>query len=535
MSAGAPTYAEPMAGARENSEKERRRRAASEVAPGDGESRLRSLEAWPDGDRLLREEQAARLVAERSAAEIAELHARAERALHRNTRLQEVAEAFSEARLPIDVAAVVLTQGCVAVDAPRGVVGLLAEEGAALEPRWTIGYPDEGKAAWPRLLASDILPLTDVIRSGTAVFLDTVPTLPADDPELGRRSGGALVAVPLTVGGRVIGALGFDYDDPRAFDCEERAFILTVTRLCAQALDRARLYEAEAQARAEADAASRAKDDFLAVLSHELRTPLMAILGWANLLRSGQREPAAVARGLATIERNATTQAQLIDDLLDVSRIVAGKVRLELRAVDPAAIVRAAIDAVRPAAEAKHLLVEAVVDDAIGPLRADGARLQQVAWNLLSNAVKFTPAGGRIEVRLHRVPSGIRLRVSDSGEGIAPAFLPHVFERFRQADGGEARSRGGLGLGLAILKHLVELHEGTVTAWSAGLGQGATFTVTFPLPPGNGDDPGDLRHTDRPIPGALRLAGLRVVVVDDEPDVRELIACLLYTSDAADE
>ncbi len=458
---------------------------------------------------------------------------RARRAAYRNRRLQEVAEAFSEARLPTDVAAVVLTQGCLAVDAPRGVVGLLADGGTVVEARWFIGYPEEVVAAWARIPIRTATPLTDAIRSGTAVFVETAADVQARYPAFSRQApGGALAAVPLVASGGVIGVLGFAFDDARAFDADEQAFILTVSRLCAQALDRARLFEAAAKARTDAEAANRAKDEFLATLSHELRTPLTAILGWANMLQTARLEPAAVTRGLATIERNAKAQAQLIEDLLDVGRIVAGKMRLEMRDVDPAAIVRAAVDVVRPAAEAKRVVVEATVGDAIGSVRADAGRLQQIAWNLLSNAVKFTPAGGRVEVRLDRVPAGARLRVIDTGEGITADFLPHVFERFRQAQSTSTRSRGGLGLGLAIVKHLVELHEGTITAESDGPGAGSRFTVVIP---GTGDAVVDAGAAELPASvrgGPRRLDGLRVAVVDDEPDTRELVATVLRAQGA---
>jgi signal transduction histidine kinase/ActR/RegA family two-component response regulator len=287
------------------------------------------------------------------------------------------------------------------------------------------------------------------------------------------------------------------------------------------------LYDAAERARADADAANRAKDHFLSTLGHELRTPLMAILGWANILRTRRLDGVAMERALRTIERNAMTQVQLIEDILDVSRIVAGKLRLEIRAVDAAAIVRAALDVVRPSAEDKRVLIEASIADGVGTIAADPDRLQQIAWNLLSNAVKFTPKGGRIEVRLERLGAGVCLRVIDSGEGIAPEFLPHVFERFRQADGSGPRSRAGLGLGLAIVKHLVDLHEGTIVAESGGVGRGATFTVTLPAAPLSGVVPVSPPAHDLLTPPPLRLDGLRVVIVDDEPDARELVGAIL--------
>ncbi|MYN18771.1 histidine kinase, partial [Rugamonas sp. FT107W] len=222
------------------------------------------------------------------------------------------------------------------------------------------------------------------------------------------------------------------------------------------------------------------KDEFLATLSHELRTPLTAILGWAQVLRRGSRDQADLHRGLQTIERNARAQAQLIEDLLDMSSIASGKVRLEMLALAPSAIVAAAIDTVRPAAEAKQIHIAQQFEPAPGMVAGDANRLQQIIWNLLSNALKFTPAGGRIEVRIRREGDQIAIAVRDNGIGIAPDFLAHVFERFRQADASTTRQHGGLGLGLAIVKHLVEQHGGTVAAASEGVGHGACFTVRLP-------------------------------------------------------
>ncbi len=235
----------------------------------------------------------------------------------------------------------------------------------------------------------------------------------------------------------------------------------------------------------------------------------------------------ALGRPLEIIERNAKALVQLIEDMLDVSRIVAGKLRLDLRPVDPAAVVRAAIDVMRPAAEAKRIVIDPAIDDAAGTLAADPVRLQQIAWNLLSNAVKFSPKGSRIEVRLERCAGGVRFQVIDAGAGIDAEFLPFVFERFRQADGSNTRAQGGLGLGLAIVKHLVELHEGTITADSAGPGHGATFTVTLPDRPRLAPALAGTWTADPITPMMRRLDGVRVVIVDDEPDARELIATIL--------
>ena len=237
----------------------------------------------------------------------------------------------------------------------------------------------------------------------------------------------------------------------------------------------------EQVARAEAEAANRAKDEFLATISHELRTPLNAILGWGRMMRNSKLDEASFARGLDTIERNAKLQAQLIDDLLDVSRIISGKVRLTVMPVELSPVIEAAIDSIRPAADAKNIRLQVTLDTNTGLVSGDPDRLQQVVWNLLSNAVKFTEKGGRVQVRLERINSHVEVTVSDTGKGISPEFLPYVFDRFRQADSSITRLHGGLGLGLAIVRHLMELHGGSVQAQSLGEGQGATFSLQLPV------------------------------------------------------
>ena len=250
-------------------------------------------------------------------------------------------------------------------------------------------------------------------------------------------------------------------------------------------LDRALQHtlEAEQAARRVADEANRTKDEFLATVSHELRTPLTAILGWTTILRAGDLEPAKVGKALETIERNARSQSQLIEDLLDLSRIVSGKLRLAVAPVDVHAVVEAAIDVMMPAAEAKGIRLTRVLDPHAMPIAGDAERLQQVVWNLIANAIKFTPRGGRVQVRLSKVDSQILIAVSDNGQGMTPDFIAHAFERFRQADGATTRSHGGLGLGLSIVKSLVELHGGTVEAVSEGLGKGSELRVKIPISP----------------------------------------------------
>jgi len=287
----------------------------------------------------------------------------------------------------------------------------------------------------------------------------------------------------------------------------------------------------------EAQAANRAKDEFLATLSHELRTPLNAVYGWARMLHAGQVSEEAKSRALDAIIRNADAQVQLIDDLLDLSRIVSGKMRLDVRPVDLKAVVEAALDAVQPAANARQIRLESVLDPRAGPLTGDPDRLQQVAWNLLTNAVKFTPRGGRVQVHVLRVNSHVEIVVSDTGQGISPEMLPFVFDRFRQADDGPTRTRGGLGLGLALARHLVEAHGGTVTAHSPGEGKGATFIVKLPLTLAKLDDGGVERvhptaRVAMPTYVGPALEGVRALVVDDEPDALDLATAILTAARA---
>jgi len=250
-----------------------------------------------------------------------------------------------------------------------------------------------------------------------------------------------------------------------------------------QALQRAQQAEADQlrEANERLEAASQLKDQFLMTISHELRTPLTAIHGWVRMLISGNIGESRRAAALESIERNARIQTRLVDDLLDVSRVMGGKLRLEIREVDAGEAIRAAVGTTTPAADAKRIRLDVAIDPALPPIGADADRLQQIVWNLLSNAVKFTPAGGCVEVRAFRDGADLVISVTDSGDGISSAFLPHVFERFRQQDGGTSRKHGGLGLGLAIVRHLTELHGGTVRAESAGEGRGATFIVRLPL------------------------------------------------------
>ncbi len=303
-----------------------------------------------------------------------------------------------------------------------------------------------------------------------------------------------------------------------------------ITEQRESAEERRRLLESERAARSQAERASFLKDEFLATVSHELRTPLNAILGWTQLLLTGDfADVASLREGLETIERNARAQTRIIEDLLEMSRIISGKTRLDVQALDLAAIIEAAIQTVIPAASAKQVRIVKMLDP-VEAMSGDPARLQQVLWNLLANAIKFTPKGGRVDVVLARINSHVEITVRDNGEGIATQFLPFVFDRFRQQDASPTRRHSGLGLGLSIVKNLVELHGGSVRVESAGIGRGSTFTVTLPLVPLRHEDLGRTHPAaSRPLsPGAdLELEGVRVLVVDDERDSLELVRRLL--------
>jgi PAS domain S-box-containing protein len=377
-------------------------------------------------------------------------------------------------------------------------------------------------------------PVPQVLRTGRSAIAADLPedTLPGlfPDPrhlriarELGYRSH---MVVPLFVRGQIFGAISFvSMEAGRRYGMRDLLLAEELGRRAAVAMDHARLYQ-------EAQRANRAKDEFLATVSHELRTPLNAMLGWTQLLRIGQLSEDARRRAFDSIERNMRVQVQLIEDLLDVSRIITGKLRLSIEPVRLPEVIGAAVDAIRPAAAAKQIDVLLALDPVGGAISGDPDRIQQILWNLLSNGIKFTPAGGRVTVRLERVDPFVEVSISDTGSGIPKEFLPHVFDRFRQADSTATRTQGGLGLGLAIVRHLTELHGGTVRAESPGEGRGATFTVQFPVRAIAAPEADPALVPPRPgSPGSgapePSLAGVRVLVVDDEPDARELIQTVL--------
>ena len=382
--------------------------------------------------------------------------------------------------------------------------------------------------------------LATVLRTGRSLLLTEIdeamlagaarsPTELALMREVGMRS---WILAPLVVQGRTFGAISVaSTGDGRRYDAFDLALVEELARRASVAVDNARLFDMAQKERARAEEANRAKDLFLSTLSHELRTPLTAILGWTRMLRTGGLSPEKREKGLETIDRNARSQVALIEDILDLSRIVTGKLRLDLQAVELVAIVEAAIETVRPALDARSIRLQLALDPDAGAVIGDPNRLQQVVWNLLTNAVKFTPRGGRVQVWLRREASHVEITVADNGQGIDPSLLPYVFDRFRQGDASTTRSHGGLGLGLAIVKHLLELHGGTIHAASEGEGRGATFTVRIPVAPLRSPTlPAAETSTPR---GSLEiqcppeLAGLKVLVVDDEDDARDWVAALL--------
>jgi len=340
------------------------------------------------------------------------------------------------------------------------------------------------------------------------------------------------IGVPLVAHGRTFGALSFaSAESRRQYTPDDLRFAEDLAYRAALAIDNAKAYK-------EAQVANQLKDDFLATFSHELRTPLNAILGYSRMLQSGAIAPDKQPRTLKTIERNATTLSQIVEDVLDVSRIVSGKLRLNIQPVDLPAVVRQAVETVRPAGVAKHIRLETMVDPAAAPISGDPDRLQQIVWNLVANAVKFTPKEGRVQVRLERINSHVEITVSDTGIGINPDFLPHIFERFRQAESGAGREHSGLGLGLGIARHLVELHGGTIHAMSHGEGQGATFQVRLPIMIArttSAVEQGRVHpHSHAAaITGSLpSLDGLHVLTVDDDSDALMLAREILESAGA---
>ncbi|UJR83871.1 response regulator [Sandaracinus amylolyticus] len=381
----------------------------------------------------------------------------------------------------------------------------------------------------------DPLGAAEVMRTGEARVVAGDDTSTSLRERLGLH---LAIVVPISLRASCLGTLVLaTADERRGFVERDVALAMELALRIAVAIDNARLYAQAREDRKRAEDANRGKDEFLATVSHELRTPLNAILGWARMLREGTITPDKQRRAIEIIERNARVQTQLIEDLLDVSRIVSGKLRLSPAPLDPAGVVEMAVEAIRPQAEGRGVRITADVPGEIGEVLGDADRLQQVVWNLLTNAVKFTPAQGHVDVRLRGLPGEVEIVVRDTGAGIPREFLPHVFDRFRQADAGKARAHGGLGLGLTIVRHIVELHGGSIVADSDGEGRGATFTVRLPASVNAGVRPRVVAVARPSLTPTLRegprLRGIRVLVVDDEVDARELLVSAFHELEAS--
>src|SRR5262249_43522137 len=465
-------------------------------------------EAEAEREESLVRERAARAEAEHSAENIRRLQALTDSALGRLTLDDLLREMMARIRelLSTDSAAILL----------------LTEDGQSLSVRATIG--------WAGAATGLSVPIGQgvagcIAESRAPLVVEDIAALEAPSPVL-RRNARSLIGAPLIVEGRLIGVIHADTTRPRRFTEEDVRLLQLAADRVALAIEHARIYEFERQARRQAEEAKRVKDEFLALVSHELRSPLNAILGYAVLLRYGGLDTLKVRQAADVIERSGKAQALLIDDLLDTARIISGKLRLEVGPADLVSVIEQAVQTIRPAADAKGISIETNLPYEIGQITGDPTRLQQVIWNLLSNAVKFTPQGGCIEARLERIDPHICITVSDTGKGISPDFLPFVFDRFRQADESSAKRYGGLGLGLALVKYVVELHGGTVEVISAGEDKGATFKVMLPVRAVS-SPPSRAGGAPASVESSGELAGVGVLVVDDQDDARELLETAL--------
>ncbi|MFN6558986.1 MAG: PAS domain S-box protein [Nostoc sp. ChiSLP01] len=509
----------------------------------------------------------------------------AERAASRTARLQAITAALSESLTSAQVAEVIVEQGMAALGANCALVAQLINNGTELEIIRAVGYDEELVNSWRRFSINAAAPLAEAVRTKQPVWQESTAARAARyshlAQEYARYNYGAWISIPLTIEGRAIGGMTVAFaENHEELNQDDRAFVLALAQQCAQAMERARLYEAEQTAREAAENANRIKDEFLAVLSHELRSPLNPILGWAKLLQTRKLDEKTIPQALKTIERNAQLQAQLIEDLLDISRILQGKLSLNILPIDLASVIYAAMETVRLSAEAKSIKMHVRLEPNLGQVLGDSSRLQQVVWNLLSNAVKFTPEGGRVDIRLEALekedagtrghgdaekedagtrgrgdaekedasapnlvstsssfpasprlplpassssPLYAQITVTDTGKGIDPNFLPYVFEYFRQENSSTTRKFGGLGLGLAIVRHLVELHGGTVQVQSKGENRGATFSVRLPLI----QQPSESKQDISDFEPSSNLNDLKILVVDDDVDTREFIVFLL--------
>jgi signal transduction histidine kinase/ActR/RegA family two-component response regulator len=459
----------------------------------------------------------------------------------RTSRLHALSAALSEAVTTEAVARAVIAHGRTVVGATAGEVILLVETGTQFEVIYDAAMPSHSEEHF-RFPVEPGWCSTQVVQTGQPVFVKSF----AEWQERFSRSAAAAAdggfessaTMPLQVEGATIGVLAFHFTVPVNFDDDYQALLMSVAGHCAQALDRARLYESTQRARADAEKANRIKDEFVSIVSHELRTPLNAILGWATMLQRGGLDRDKSARALQSVCDNASRQARLIDDLLDFSRVSAGRVALQMESVDIRALIRGVVESMSPTAVVRGIDLTL---SSLPPVevRGDIRRLEQVFFNLIENALKFTPKGGRVTVDVRIVDGRVDVRVQDSGVGIDPEFLPLVFDRFRQADSTTTRTYGGLGLGLSIARQLVEAHKGRISAESAGKGQGAAFTVSLPIAAHLAEAATDPHSLIAAAPAApdvpleTRLDGLRVLVVDDEPDAREIMAHTLQKCGAS--
>jgi signal transduction histidine kinase/CheY-like chemotaxis protein len=503
----------------------------------------------PRGSRVFGFEAASR--------ELLELKTRLEAELEAMTRLQQVGSLCAETNADFQECLGHLVEAAVALTgADKGNIQLLDEKTGSLKLAAHCGFSERFLHYFGEIRRqASICGVT--LRSGQRTFVEDVSESPlfigTQSLEVLQEEGvRAIQSTPLRSStGRVLGMISTHCRRPRHFSETELRRMDILARqgadfverkkreeaMCEMAREREHLLQAEQAARKEAERAGRLKDDFVATLSHELRTPIQAILGWAQILQRRQ-SPEDLRIGLETIERNARAQAQLISDLLDVSRIVSGKLRLDVQRVDLPAIIEEAIETIRPAAAGKEIRIRRLFSAFPGAvMHGDAGRLRQVVWNLLNNAVKFTPWGGNIRVGLERVERHVELSVSDTGTGIAPDFLPYIFERFRQGDTAANRRHGGLGLGLAIVKNLVEAHGGSVCVKSAGIGEGATFIVVLPVSPADAEDaemdPAPEKTANPSLLCDVDLSRIRVLVVDDEDDTRSLLQRALEDAGAS--
>jgi signal transduction histidine kinase/CheY-like chemotaxis protein len=458
----------------------------------------------------------------------------------RTSRLYALSAGLSQAVTLDAVAKVIVRHGKVVVGASAGSVYMLAERGTQFDTLYAEEYGPDGVESPRRFPAAPGLCSTAAVETRRPVFVGSFVEWQEKYPRSASiaADGGyaSSAALPLLADGAVLGVLSFHFTVPVNFDDEYGALLTSVAQHCAQALDRARLYETTERARADAEAANRSKDDFLSTISHELRTPLNAILGWAAMLRSGSVDASRTQRAIDAIFNNATRQGRLIEELLDVSRIVAGRASFDLQTVDLSENIRGAVESMMPSAAAKGVEVRFDAAPDIHVV-ADPRRLEQVFLNLLSNAVKFTPRDGHISVDVTASDETAEVRVVDTGVGIDPSFLPHVFERFRQADSAPTRTVGGLGLGLFISRQLTEGQGGTIRVESDGPGRGATFILTLRSAATSGAGlhsmatalAGQVPDKQESMPS---LDSVRVLIVDDEPDAQEVMASALESCGA---